>query len=70
MASLCVYKVVIESSDGRKTCQKNYIGPVTSDENAVRRALERFQEAGRRPRGFSGTSRPGQLGRRGGSIAA
>jgi hypothetical protein len=44
MASLCVYKVVIESSDGKKTFQKDYIGPATSDEDAVGRALSAFKK--------------------------
>ena len=41
---LCVYKVVIESSDGQQTWQKHYIGPATSDDDAVRRALSAFEE--------------------------
>jgi hypothetical protein len=44
MGSLCVYKVVIESSDGQETWQKDYIGPATSDDEAVRRALTAFKE--------------------------
>ena len=44
MASLCVYKVVIESSDGQETFQKDYIGPATSDEDAVGRALSAFKK--------------------------
>ena len=44
MGSLCVYKVVIESSDGQETCRKDYIGPATSDEDAVRRALTAFKK--------------------------
>jgi hypothetical protein len=44
MASLCVYKVVIESSDGQQTFQKDYIGPATSDEDAVQRALSAFKK--------------------------
>ena len=43
MGSLCVYKVVIESSDGQETFQKDYIGPATSDD-AVRRALSAFKK--------------------------
>jgi hypothetical protein len=44
MESLGVYKVVIESSDGQETWQKDYIGPATSDEDAVRRALSAFKK--------------------------
>ena len=44
MASLCVYKVVIESSDGQETFQKNYIGPATSEDDAVGRALSAFKK--------------------------
>jgi hypothetical protein len=42
MGSLCVYKVVIESSDGQEKWQKDYIGPATSD--AVRWALSAFKK--------------------------
>jgi hypothetical protein len=44
MASLCVYKVVIESSEGQETFQKDYIGPATSEEDAVGRALSAFKQ--------------------------
>jgi hypothetical protein len=44
MGSVCVYKLVIESSDGQETFQKDYIGPATSDEDAVRRALSAFKQ--------------------------
>ena len=44
MGSLCVYKVVIESSDGQETFQKDCIGPATSDDDAVRRALSAFKK--------------------------
>jgi hypothetical protein len=44
MGSVCVYKVVIESSDGQETFQKDYIGPATSDEDAVGRALSAFKK--------------------------
>ena len=44
MASLCVYKVVIESSDCQETFQKNYIGPASSEEDAVGRALSAFKK--------------------------
>ena len=43
MASLCVYKVVIESSDGYETFQKDYIGPAISHEDAVGRAMSAFK---------------------------
>jgi hypothetical protein len=38
MGRLCIYKVVIESSDGQETFQKDYIGAATSEEDAERRA--------------------------------
>jgi hypothetical protein len=44
MGSMCIYKVVIESSDGQETFQKDYIGPATSDEDAVGRALSAFKK--------------------------
>jgi hypothetical protein len=44
MGSVCVYKVVIESSDGQDSWQKDYIGPATSDDDAVRRALSAFKK--------------------------
>ena len=44
MGSVCIYKVVIESSDGQETWQKDYIGPATSDDDAVRRALTAFKK--------------------------
>ena len=44
MGSLCVYEVVIESSDGQQTYQKDYIGPATSDGDAVGRALSAFKK--------------------------
>jgi hypothetical protein len=44
MASLCIYKVVIESSDGQETFQKDYIGPATSEEDAVGRAFSAFKK--------------------------
>ena len=44
MGSLRVYKVVIESSDGQETFQKDYIGPATSDDDAVGRALSAFKQ--------------------------
>ena len=44
MASLYVYKVVIESSDGQETFQKDYIGAATSEDDAVERALSAFRQ--------------------------
>jgi hypothetical protein len=44
MASLCVYEVVIESSEGQQTFQKDYIGAATSEEDAVGRALSAFKQ--------------------------
>jgi hypothetical protein len=41
---LCIYKVVIESSDGHETFQKDYIGVATSHDDAVRRALRAFKK--------------------------
>jgi hypothetical protein len=44
MGSMCIYKVVIESSDGHETFQKDYIGPATSHDDAVGRALSAFKK--------------------------
>ena len=44
MGSVCVYKAVIESSDGQETWQKDFIGPATSADDAVRRALSAFKK--------------------------
>jgi hypothetical protein len=44
MGSMCIYKVVIESSDGQETFQKDYIGPATSHDDAVGRALSAFKK--------------------------
>jgi len=44
MANMCIYKVVIESSDGQQTFHKDYIGAATSDEDAVGRALSAFKK--------------------------
>ena len=44
MGSVCIYKVVIESSDGHETFQKDYIGSATSHEDAVGRALSAFKK--------------------------
>ena len=44
MGSMCIYKGVIESSDGQETFQKDYIGPATSHDDAVGRALSAFKK--------------------------
>jgi hypothetical protein len=44
MGSVCIYKVVIESSDGHEKFQKDYIGPATSEDDAVGRALSAFKK--------------------------
>jgi hypothetical protein len=44
MGSLSVYRVVIESSNGRERYLKEYIGPATGEENAVRQARAVFRE--------------------------
>jgi hypothetical protein len=44
MGSLCVYKVVIESSVGRETYHKDYIGPATSERDAVEQARTVFKK--------------------------
>ena len=44
MGSVCVYKVVIESSDGQETFQKDYIGAATSHDDAVRRAMSALKK--------------------------
>jgi hypothetical protein len=44
MGSVCIYKVVIESSDGQERFQKDYIGSATSHEDAVGRALSAFKK--------------------------
>jgi hypothetical protein len=44
MANMCIYKVVIESSNGQETFQKNYIGPATNEDDAVGRALSAFKK--------------------------
>jgi hypothetical protein len=43
MSNLCVYKVVIESSNGQETYQKDYVGPAANDDDAVRRAWTVFK---------------------------
>jgi hypothetical protein len=44
MGSLRVYRVVIESSNGQGRHQKQYVGPATSDANAVEQARTVFKE--------------------------
>ena len=44
MGSLCVYEVVIESTNTQETYHKDYIGPATSDDDAVRRAWTVFNK--------------------------
>jgi hypothetical protein len=43
MGSLCVYMVVIESSNGQETYHKDYVGPATSERDAVEQALTVFK---------------------------
>ena len=44
MDSPGVYKVVIESSNGREKYLKEYIGPATSEDHAVEQARTVFKE--------------------------
>jgi hypothetical protein len=44
MVSLRIYKVVIESSRGRGRYQKEYIGPASSEDDAVEQARTVFKE--------------------------
>ena len=44
MATMCVYQVVIECSDGQETYHKDYVGPATSDDDAIRRAWTVFKK--------------------------
>jgi hypothetical protein len=44
MDSPGVYKVIIESSDGREKYLKEYIGPATSEDHAVEQARTVFKE--------------------------
>jgi hypothetical protein len=44
MGNLCVYQVVIESSDGQDTYHKDYVGPATSEYDAIRRAWTVFKK--------------------------
>jgi hypothetical protein len=39
-----VYKVIIESSDGREKYLKEYIGPATSEDHAVEQARTVFKK--------------------------
>jgi hypothetical protein len=43
MGSLRVYRVVIESSNGQGRYQKQYVGPATSEANAVEQARTVFK---------------------------
>jgi hypothetical protein len=44
MDSPSVYKVIIESSNGREKYLKEYIGPATSEDHAVEQARTVFKE--------------------------
>jgi hypothetical protein len=44
MASLRIYRVVIESSNGHGRYQKEYVGPATSEDDAVEQARTVFKE--------------------------
>jgi hypothetical protein len=44
MGSPGVYRVVIESSDGRERYLKEYVGPATSEDHAVEQARAVFKE--------------------------
>jgi hypothetical protein len=44
MGNLCVYQVVIESSDEQKTYHKDYVGPASGDDDAIRRAWTVFKK--------------------------
>jgi hypothetical protein len=44
MDSPGVYKVIIESSNGREKYLKEYIGPATSEDHAVEQARTVFKE--------------------------
>ncbi len=44
MDSPSVYKVIIESSNGREKYLKEYIGPATSEDHAVEQARTAFKE--------------------------
>ena len=44
MGSISVYRVIIESSDSEGRYQKEYIGPATSQDDAVEQARTVFKE--------------------------
>jgi hypothetical protein len=44
MGSISVYRVIIESSNGEGRYQKEYVGPATSEEDAVEQARTVFKE--------------------------
>jgi hypothetical protein len=44
MDSPSIYKVIIESSNGREKYLKEYIGPATSEDHAVEQARTVFKE--------------------------
>jgi hypothetical protein len=44
MDSISVYRVIIESSDSEGRYQKEYIGPATSEDDAVKQARTVFRE--------------------------
>jgi hypothetical protein len=44
MESPSIYKVVIETSNGRERYLKEYIGPATSEDHAVEQARTVFKE--------------------------
>ena len=44
MDNFCVYRVVIQSSDGPGNYSREYIGPATSEDDAVDQARTIFKE--------------------------
>ena len=44
MGSISVYRVIIESSHSEGRYQKEYVGPATSEDNAVEQARTVFKE--------------------------
>ena len=44
MDNFCVYRVVIQSSDGPESYAREYIGPATSEDDAVEQARSVFKE--------------------------
>ena len=44
MGALSVYRIVIESSNGEGSYQKEYVGPATSERDAVEQARTVFKE--------------------------